>query len=38
MSLKPGEPLTHEDVVFAERLGGSAIAAAAVIFLSAVLA
>lgn len=38
MSLKPGEPLTREDITFAKRLGESIVAAAGVIFLTAVLA
>ena len=38
MTLKPGEPLNHDDVVFAKELGASAIFAAAVTFIALALA
>ncbi len=37
MNLKPGEPLTHDDIVFAKELGVSAIVAAAVTLLAIAL-
>lgn len=37
MTLKPGEPLSHDDVVFAEELGVSAIFAAAVTLIAMAL-
>jgi hypothetical protein len=37
MSFKPGEPLTHDDIVFAEELGISAVFAAAVTFIALAL-
>ncbi len=37
MTLRPGEPLTHDDIVFAEELGFAAIFAAAVTFLALAL-
>jgi hypothetical protein len=38
MTLKPGEPLTHDDIVFAKELGVSAIFAAVVTLLAVALA
>ncbi len=38
MTLKPGEPLTHDDIVFAEELSVSAIFAVAVTFIALALA
>lgn len=37
MTLKPGEPLNHDDIVFAKELGVSAVVAAAVTFLALAL-
>ena len=37
MKLKPGEPLNHDDIVFAKELGASAVIAAAVTFLALAL-
>jgi len=34
MTLKPGEPLTHDDIVFAEELGVSAIFAVVVTLIA----
>ena len=37
MSFRPGEPLTHEDVVFAEELGGATALSAAITFFALIL-
>jgi hypothetical protein len=37
MTLKPGEPLSHDDIVFAEQFGVSAVFAAAVTLIAMAL-
>lgn len=37
MTLKPGEPLSHDDIVFAKEFGVSALFAAAVTLIAAAL-
>jgi hypothetical protein len=37
MTLKPGEPLSHDDIVFAEELGASAVLAIVVTLIATAL-
>ncbi len=37
MTLRPSEPLTHDDIVFAEELGMAAVLAAIITFIASAL-